>query len=281
MKRILTATVLIVVVVSLVLWGKAWMIPTLGAVVALLAALEYRSLAAAGESPVPLWWTVAATALVFLAASLSWQDNLAMLSFVTLVLFAWNTFTTPLPRVLGESAAGLFLLIYIVFPLTLLGEFWKHEDGPALLLFLFICVWTGDIAALYIGRNFGRRKLAPRLSPNKTWAGAVASVIASAIFGMGLIALGEYFSRSGSNFTQLHTTEPWWQSLILAVVLNAAAQLGDLLESALKRGVGVKDSGTLLPGHGGILDRIDALLLAAPVLWFALEIKEYFSLGGF
>ena len=281
MKRILTATVLIVLVVSIVLWGKAWMIPTLGVVVAILAALEFRALAAAGDSPIPLWWTIAATILVFLAASLSWQDNLAMLSLVTLVLFAWNSFTTPLPRVLGESAAGLFLLIYIVFPLTLLGELWRQEDGPALLLFLFVCVWTGDIAALYIGRNFGKRKLAPRLSPNKTWEGAIASIVASALFGMGLIALGEFLSRSGSNFTQLHTTEPWWQSLILAVLLNAAAQLGDLLESALKRGVGVKDSGTMLPGHGGILDRIDALLLAAPMLWFALEIKDYFSLGSF
>ena len=281
MKRILTATVLIVLVVSIVLWGRPWMIPALGALVAILAALEFRTLAAAGDSPVPLWWTVAATLLVFLAASLSWKDNLAMLSLATLVLFAWNTFTTPLPRVLGESAAGLFLLIYTVFPLTLLGELWRQEDGPALLLFLFVCVWTGDIAALYIGRNFGRRKLAPRLSPNKTWEGAIASVVASALFGMGLIYLGEYLSRTGSSFTQLHTTEPWWQSLLLAVVLNAAAQLGDLLESALKRGVGVKDSGTLLPGHGGILDRIDALLLAAPVLWVALEVKDYFSLGTF
>lgn len=281
MKRIVTAVILIALVVAIVLWGKLWMIPLLGAVVAILAALEFRDLAAAGSSPVPLWWTIVATALVFLAASLSWQDNLAMLSFVTLVLFGWNAFTTSLPRVLGETAAGLFLLVYIVFPLTLLGEFFRQEDGPALLLFLFVCVWTGDIAALYVGRNFGRRKLAPRLSPNKTWEGAIASVVASALFGMGLIYLGEYLSRSGSNFTQLHTSEPWWQSLLLAVVLNIAAQLGDLLESALKRGVGVKDSGKLLPGHGGVLDRIDALLLAAPVLWFALEIKDYFSLGGF
>ena len=281
MKRILTATVLIVFVVALVLFGKPWMVPTLACLVAILAALEFRDLAAAGDSPLPLWWTVAATALVFVASALSWQDNIAMLSLVTLVLFGWNTFRTPLPQVLGETAAGLFLLIYIALPLTLLGELWQGEDGTALLLFLFLCVWSGDIAALYIGKRFGKRKLAPRLSPNKTWAGAIASIVASAIFGMGLIALGDYLSRSGSNFTRLHTTEPWWQSLVLALVLNVAAQLGDLLESALKRGVGVKDSGKLLPGHGGILDRIDALLLAAPVLWFALELKSFFSSGIF
>ena len=97
---------------------------------------------------------------------------------------------------------------------------------------------------------------------------------------MGLILLGDWFTQQNSTFTKLHTSEPWWVFLILSVVLNAAAQFGDLLESALKRGAGVKDSGTLLPGHGGILDRIDALLLAAPVFWFIIAVREYFSLGS-
>jgi phosphatidate cytidylyltransferase len=281
MKRILTAIVLITFVIVILFFGKLWMITLVAALVACLAALEYRNLAAAIESPIPLWWVIAAVLLFFLATFYRPQDTITAVSFATLLLFAWNTFRTPLERVLSETAAGLLMLLYIAYPLTLIQQFWMLENGTALLLFLFVCVWSGDIAALYIGKRYGRHKFAPRLSPNKTWEGAFASVLASATFGMALIFAGQWFSSHGSNFTKLHTSEPWWQSLILAIILNIAAQFGDLVESALKRGANVKDSGNLLPGHGGILDRIDALLVAAPVLGFALYIKEAFNLGGF
>ena len=280
MKRILTATVLILAVVALVLYGAPWMITVFAAVVAMLAAYEFRGLSAASGAPIPLWWMASAVVLFFFVVYHLPDDTIMAVSAATLVLFAWDAFRTPLDRVLSETSAGLFSLLYIAYPLTLIPKLWAQEDGPALLLFLCLCVWSGDIAALYIGKRFGRRKLSS-LSPNKTWEGSIASVVASVIFGMGLVVAGELLSRHGSNFTKLHTTEPWWQSLLLAIVLNIAAQLGDLLESAIKRGANVKDSGTLLPGHGGVLDRIDALLLAAPVCWFALALKEYYSMGIF
>lgn len=278
MKRVLTAIVLIAVVVSLVLFGKLWMITLLAAVIALLAALEFRGLAVAGNAPFPLWWTIAAIVLFFYAVFERPQDTVTIVSFTTLVLFAVNALTTSVERVLGETAAGLLMLVYIAYPLTLLPQLWARENGTALVLFLFLCVWCGDIAALYVGKRFGKHKLAPRLSPNKTWEGAIASVLAAVLFGLGLIAGGDWLANSGSSFTRLHTSAPWWVWLILAVVLNIAAQFGDLLESAIKRGAGVKDSGTLLPGHGGVLDRIDALLLAAPVLWFVVVLRDYFGL---
>jgi phosphatidate cytidylyltransferase len=281
MKRILTAIVLIAIVIALVLLGKLWMVTLLAGIVAILAALEFRTLSAASSSPIPLWWTIAAITLFFLA-TFEWpQDTITMVSCATLALFAVNALTTSVDRVLGETASGVLLLVYIAYPLTLIPQIWKLENGPALLLFLFLCVWFGDIAALYVGKNFGKHKLAPRLSPNKTWEGAIASVLAAIVFGMALIIFGDRLANNGSGFTALHTSAPWWHFLILAVVLNIAAQFGDLLESALKRGANVKDSGTMLPGHGGILDRIDALLLAAPVFWFVIVLREYFSLGHF
>jgi len=284
MKRILTAIVMIALVGALIFFDhtdKLWYVTGVAALLALLASLEFRTLAAAVKAPVPLWWTIAAVALFFYGTTFLPFDLITIVSMLAIILFTWAAFRTPLDRVLPETAAGLLMLVYIAYPLTLIPRLLHEEDGTALLLFLFLCVWSGDIAALYIGKRYGKRKLSPNLSPNKTWAGAVASLIASAAFGMALVGVGEYLTRSGSSFTRLHTSEPWWQSLLLAVLLNVAAQLGDLLESALKRGADIKDSGTLLPGHGGILDRIDALLLAAPVLWLYITLKATFSLSIF
>jgi phosphatidate cytidylyltransferase len=287
MKRILTATVLILAVFALIFFGQLWMITLAAAIVAELAAYEYLKLAAVGAEThgatlrIPIWWMALGTALAFVVTLPGFpvEDQLPVLSALTLALFAWNGFRSPLIQVLPDTAQGLFGLIYIAYPLTLMPLLWKQEDGPALILFLMVCVWAGDIAALYIGRAFGERKIAPRLSPGKTWIGSIAS-IAGSMLAAGLVVLISNILIGHGN-TLLHISEPLWQSLLLAVILNIAAQLGDLLESAIKRGAGVKDSGTMLPGHGGILDRIDALLLAAPVLWYILLIKDYFGLGRF
>jgi phosphatidate cytidylyltransferase len=287
MKRILTATILILAVFALIFFGQLWMITLFSAIVAELAAYEYLKLASIGAEVhgatlrIPIWWMTLGTALAFVVTlpNVPVESQLPVLSGLTLILFAWNGFRAPLVQVLPDTAQGLFGLIYIAYPLTLIPLLWKQEDGPALVLFLMVCVWAGDIAALYIGRAFGKRKLAPRLSPGKTWAGSIASIVGSVIAASIVIAIADALTAHGN--TLLHISEPLWQSLLLAAILNIAAQLGDLLESAIKRGAGVKDSGTMLPGHGGILDRIDALLLAAPVLWYVLLLKDYFGLGRF
>src|SRR5580698_9553165 len=287
MKRILTATVLILVVFGLIFFGNLWMMTLFSVIVAELAAYEYLKLAAVGAEAhgaklsIPLWWMVLGTALAFVVTLPNFpvEAQLPVLSALTLALFAWNGFRSPLNQVLPDTAQGLFGLIYIAYPLTLVPLLWKQEDGPALVVFLMVCVWAGDISALYIGRAFGNRKLAPRLSPGKTWIGSIASIAGSMLVAALVVYISNTLTARGN--TILHISEPLWQSLVLAAILNIAAQLGDLLESAIKRGAGVKDSGTILPGHGGVLDRIDALLLAAPVLWCALLLKDAFSLGRF
>src|SRR5262249_42784887 len=143
-----------------------------------------------------------------------------------------------------------------------------------LVILVLFSVWAGDIAAYYVGRGFGKHKLAPVVSPNKSWEGAIASVIGS----IALTALVFHFQRQINGllreeywlfpYPSWGRQPSWVQIVLLGILTNVAAQFGDLFESALKRGAGVKDSGTLLPGHGGVLDRIDALLFAIPVVWY-------------
>ncbi len=281
MKRILTASLLILVVVALIFRGQPWMLTLAAALVAELAAYEYLQLANAGVASIPTWWMLCGTAVVFLFTLPNFPNEaeLPALSALAIILLAWTGFRAPLDRILPDAARGLFGLVYVAYPLTLIPMIWKRDDGKPLLLFLMVCVWAGDIAAYYVGRRYGRHKLS-RLSPNKSWEGSIASVAGSVVAGLGVVFAGELLSTYYGN-TELHILEPVWQSVVLAAIINVAAQLGDLLESAIKRGVGVKDSGTMLPGHGGILDRIDALLVAAPALWWVLLLKDAFSLGRF
>ena len=281
MKRILTAALLIFIVVLLIFRGQPWMLTLASASIAELAAYEYLRLANRNGARIPVWWMLCGTAVVFLFTLPNFHNEaeLPALSALALFLLAWTAFREPLDRVLPDAARGLFGLIYVAYPLTLVPLIWNRDDGRPLLLFLMVCVWAGDIAALYVGRRFGRNKLT-RLSPNKTWEGTIASLAGSMIAGLAVVFVGELLSTYYGN-TVLHIVEPVWQSVVLAASINLAAQLGDLLESAIKRGAGVKDSGTILPGHGGVLDRIDALLVAAPVLWCILLLKDAFSLGRF
>jgi phosphatidate cytidylyltransferase len=152
---------------------------------------------------------------------------------------------------IGISAAGL---VFIALPLSAVVRIHALEvSGPKLLLFTLALVWAGDTLAYFVGRAFGRMPMAPQLSPRKTWEGAAANLLGSTIVAVAL-------------FGWLHIDA--FQAVLMACLANVAGQAGDLLKSAYKRGAGVKDSGTLLPGHGGILDRIDALILAAPVVWY-------------
>jgi phosphatidate cytidylyltransferase len=150
----------------------------------------------------------------------------------------------------------------------------EETNGPSLVVFLLCVVWAGDITALYVGSAWGLHKLAPTLSPNKTWEGTLGSIAGSLLVTLILLGLAHLLSVWDKVWLSYPEDLSYW--LTLAVVVNLASQVGDLAESALKRSVGVKDSGSLLPGHGGVLDRIDGLLIAAPVLWYAQVLYHWF-----
>jgi phosphatidate cytidylyltransferase len=275
MKRVLTALILAPLVLVLVFIGPMWLITLVVAGVAMLAAWEFLALTEQRGAKPPRILVLGTIALLF-AGNYQWPDEtLTFFGMLSVVLLVFCTFASPVDRALSDATASVFALFYLGLTLIPIPMLREATNGPSLLAFLFLTVWAGDTVAMYAGRMFGERKLAPNLSPNKTWAGAIGSVAgAMAVTGI-LLGLSSYLAQWNS-VKLSYADEPWWYWLVLAVVVNVAAQVGDLAESALKRSAGVKDSGTLLPGHGGILDRIDALLLAAPVLWYAQVVRLRF-----
>ena len=272
MKRVVTAVVLIPLVVLLILKAPYWLQMIVAGIVGEFALHEYLNLADHTGARVPRWLVLLFGALLF--AVVFWAPGflLPALGIFALMLFGVCVLRSPLERVLVDTSFSFFGLVYVAYPLALAPLLTTQENGAALLLFLLVVVWAGDIAALYVGRAFGKRPMAPQLSPKKTWEGGAASVVGSILAGLGIVALGGVRYQHGLEL--LMYPQAWWYWVGLAILLNVAAQIGDLLESAIKRGAGVKDSGAILPGHGGMLDRVDAMLLALPVLWYVLLLQQ-------
>jgi phosphatidate cytidylyltransferase len=289
LKRILTALVLIPIVLLLVLWAPVPLVALVTALVALLAVQEFLKLAEAYGIRPFRWPTYLFVAAFFLFLALNPGNAKPLLStaiFIYTVGFtaaiAPFVFLTIGMRQLNLSAAlpaamvSVFAFCYVALPLGLLVQLREQWSGAFLLLYLLLLVWAGDIFAYFVGKSLGRHLMSPRISPKKTWEGALASLLASLVVGMLLYNYALPISTALLNAHLIQVRDgffalqkpPLWPTLLLSAAINIAAQLGDLVESLIKRGAGVKDSGTLLPGHGGMLDRIDALLFAAPVLWY-------------
>lgn len=282
MKRVYTALVLIPLVLVLVFLGPwwQWLFTLAVAGVAALAAWEFMGLAEkAGATPPRV--AVLVSVLTLFVCNLKWPiQNPAMFGIfgiLSLGLLLYCTFFSPVEQLMADASSSIFCLFYIGLTLISLPALRENPEGngPSLVAFLLCAVWAGDTAALYIGRAWGRHKMAPTLSPQKTWEGAIGSMVGSLLSTCVLLGLSYQLQRWDVGWLSYSAGRwPYW--LGLTVVVNVAAQVGDLAESALKRSAGVKDSGSLLPGHGGVLDRIDALLLAAPALWYAQIIHQWF-----
>ena len=274
-KRVATAAVLVPVVVGLVLWGSTEIVALAIALVTLLALFEYFALGEAIGHRAYRFWT-ATCALVLIYSQ--WQGrvehgyaiglvalerrfnggppSLDAVVFLFVLGIAALTLATRCPMVEVLPAAGISAsgFILVAFPLSFAIPLHAiRGQGPALLLFAMVIVWVSDTAAYFAGRAIGKHPFAPKLSPNKTWEGAVAGFLASLVVAFAFMPW---------------VNVPLSDLLAMAALGNIAGQVGDLLESGYKRSAGIKDSGTLLPGHGGVLDRIDALILAIPVVWY-------------
>jgi phosphatidate cytidylyltransferase len=252
MKRVLTALILIPVFCYVILWAPLWAFMAVVVLVALLCYREYADLVALHQIDKPgIFGLVGGVLLLFLPGK-----DFAFLVLIAILALALALRSREMAEVLPAGAALLFGVVYVFGSLRCgidlrgTSQYW--------LFFALSLNWVGDIAALYVGRALGRHKLAPRVSPAKSWEGAAASTVASVVYG------AIYFPR-------LLPSVPLVEALGLAAIANIAGQLGDLCESALKRGAGVKDSGTLLPGHGGWLDRLDSSLFALPVVYFIVS----------
>lgn len=280
-KRVATAIVLIPGVVALVLGAStSWVALALAAVM-LLALFEFFALGdAIGHRAYRFWTATCACMLIFVQflAAMDYEHslgnglsihrtiarfvepapNVADVLFIYLIGVAILTLATRRPMVEALPAAGISSsgLLFVALPLTYAIRLHGISlVGKYLLFFALVITWVGDSAAYFVGRAIGRHPFAPHLSPKKTWEGSIAS-FAGAL----LVALAMKYGGC-INIETVHM-------LGMAAAGNIAGQMGDLLESAYKRSAGVKDSGALLPGHGGILDRIDALILTFPVVWY-------------
>lgn len=287
-KRIATAAVLIPIVLFLVLKAPLYVLALVAGAVALLSVAEYLKLVTRyGVHPIvqPTY----AYFVIFFVFIIVASTNRTPLVESTAVIYGMALATALAPFMFltiatrradlstgyPAAAASVFAFAYIAVPMALLVEIRQQAAGAIWVIYTLLAVWVGDIFAYFVGKSVGRHRMSPAISPKKTWEGAVASLLASVIIGTlwfqhapgissALLRVGLIGRRDGVFGLEQPQLTP---IIVLSAMVNLAAQLGDLVESLMKRGAGVKDSGSILPGHGGMLDRIDAMLFAVPVVW--------------
>jgi phosphatidate cytidylyltransferase len=274
LKRWITGLALLPLLIGAILYG-AWPFALFVTAVALLALREYLQIVLRQAAPATARGlhlpALAAAALVVLAAHAAGaQAALLLLALAPIfggAVVLWRYGADP--AAVEWQARQALGLLYIPLPLACIIWLRAMPGGAARVLLLLVVIFTSDIGALYFGIALGRRKLCPGISPGKTVAGSLGGLATSLGCALAFNALAPRFP-SALAMAPL----PWGGVVLLALVLAMAGQAGDLFESVLKRRAQVKDSGTLLPGHGGMLDRIDALLFAAPLAYGLMRLME-------
>jgi phosphatidate cytidylyltransferase len=264
MKRILTAVVVLPFLIASILIQSLWWVFVLLAVAAMVLGLwEFYLLAKRLQlKPDPAAGYIAGAALVTIALyndpAAILLDQFVIIALTIGTLIAATVRGAPFDKMLASVGATILGVLYVAFLGSHLISIRTGFDPTLsrhLLSFFFLVLMGADTGAYYIGRAFGKRKLAPSISPGKTWEGAVGGLVAA----LAMAALSHFWF-----FREL----PLKYILPLAAVMTIVGIFGDLAESALKRGAGAKDAANILPGHGGMLDRLDSLLFNAPLIYY-------------
>ena len=222
----------------------------------LIALAELTSALAKRDINIPaIPVAVGGAAVVTCAYWLGPRYALASLGLTVIAIFAWRLFGGTSGYV-KDTTAGIFAAAYLPFLASFVAAMLVPADGPRRVLTFVILTVCSDIGGYFAGITTGRHPMAPAISPKKTWEGFAGSVVACLVAGWLCVTL------------LLHGHA--WQGVLTGAAVVLAATLGDLVESMIKRDLDIKDMGTLLPGHGGILERLDSLVVAAPVVWFLL-----------
>ena len=246
-RRIISAVIMAMLAIAALSIG-GWVFAFFVIVLAAIGLWEWTGICGAAK---PHWLRTALIAALVLGLALVHLGKLASALPLLAGAAALALAVACARRAYGWAALGI---VYVTIPSIALLVFWREaENGLLIIVFVALVVWATDIAAYFGGRSIGGPRLWPLVSPKKTWSGAVSG-LAGAI----IIALV---------FAMIAGTRIWLAAVGLAVLLSIAAQAGDLAESAFKRRFGVKDSGTIIPGHGGVLDRVDGLYVALALAW--------------
>jgi len=252
----------LVALVALSLWLWHWGLVIIIAAIMALGAHELAA-AAARHGWHPVWpvVVVGAPALIILEYT-GWCGDVlpvGLVGCVVIVLVAWAVrLRGPVAGFLVDAAATALIVAYLPLTLTFAIAMMKSAHPVAQIATYGTCMVIADSGAYIVGSLLGRHKMAPHISPAKTWEGFGGAIAAAAVAGwlLGVFVLGA----------------PWWQGVALGVALGVGSVIGDLIESAIKRDVGIKDMGKLLPGHGGAMDRLDSLVFCAPIAWAIMNL---------
>jgi len=257
--RVLTAIVALLIVLPPIIWGGYWGLAVLVAVGVLIGVAEFSHFIRKERRTSLLLGEMLAALAFYWAILLRADQAIFILALLLLVLFVQHLLTF---KTIEEAGAGLTgsvaSLLYVPLLMAFLPLIRRTElDGLNWLFFIMLITWAGDTGAYLAGRTFGKHKLYPEVSPKKTFEGVLGGIV---------LAIVAAFGARGTFFPNLTILE----CLLLAPLLDVAGVAGDLVESLLKRSAGVKDSGKIFPGHGGILDRLDSLLFSAPLVFMYL-----------